>query len=253
MHPRPAKHVYTTKRGTTQLSGSVTHGVYWPCCHKVLTLEHCQLTLDSPYPLTRLHRTPNMVLLRHLTIALLPLMAVAQNGKLYPWEVSVLNTHSPSSRPGSSPAASLDLKISDPNTLIAGKTDAGDVEFPSSSANCSVQWNSVGEEPFGWITPCESTSPTAIWTVEMQGGNATGYGPSPTRDFKLKFVLEESVEVGEKIVGKTFAGVGAFALGDTLSMVCGASGACTLSLRKGTVLVQQELVAESTAELQSGL
>jgi len=194
-----------------------------------------------------------MVLLRYVAVAILPLTVVAQNGKLYPWEVSVLNTHAPSSRPGSSPAASLDLKISDPNTLIAGKNAAGeDVEFPASSANCSVQWNSVGEEPFGWVTPCESSEASAVWTVEMQGSNATGYGPSPTRDFKLKFVLEETVEVGEKIVGKTFEGVGAFALGDTLSMVCGASGACTLSLRKGTVLVQQTLVAESTAELQPG-
>lgn len=182
----------------------------------------------------------------------LPLVAAAGSDKeLQPWEVSFLNTRSSSGHPDSGGYSSLDVTISDPNTIYAGTMGASDVEFPSTSANCSLQWDSSAEEPFGWVTPCDSSSPTGIWTVEMEGANATGYGPSATRDFKLRFVLEESVELSNDLLVKTFAGVGAFALGHTLSMVCGASGVCNLGLRQGTVLIQQKLLSDSVTKKKS--
>jgi len=174
------------------------------------------------------------------------LKAMGLNQKLQPWEVSILNTRTPSARSNSEPFSSLSVKISDPNEIVAGTTDSGEVSFPSSSANCSLEWNGSVEQPFGWVTPCESSSSSAEWTVEMQGANATGYGPNPARDFKLQFKLEESVEFGTKVLKKGFVGVGAFALGDTLNMVCSASGFCNYGLRMGTVLIQQEQLFDST-------
>jgi hypothetical protein len=82
----------------------------------------------------------------------------------------------------------LYVSISDPNTIPAGYAMGDNVFFPPISANCIVRWNPYAEEPFGCVTPCpDSSFTTGRWTVEMQKQNARGYGPSPTRDFKLLF------------------------------------------------------------------
>lgn len=45
----------------------------------------------------------------------------------------------------------------------------------------------------------------------MQKFNAMEYGPSPTRDFRLWFVLEQSMLMDDgAIISKVFAGEGAF-------------------------------------------
>jgi hypothetical protein len=168
---------------------------------------------------------------------------------LLPWEVSRLSTFSPSGRPGNSPYSSLYVAITDPNTIpfpSPASFQGPVVSLSPISANCSVRWNAYSEQPFGWITPCADVAPgSGRWTVEMVKGNATAEGPSATRDFRVKIVLERSIilHTGRGILSLVFEGEGAFSLGKELRMVCGASGVCSLGLEEGTspVLVRQVL------------
>ncbi|KAK3354082.1 hypothetical protein B0T25DRAFT_608708, partial [Lasiosphaeria hispida] len=135
------------------------------------------------------------------------------------------------------------------NTIPTGFNVRGDLSFLPTAANCTVIWNPYIERPFGRVTPCPDPGIWAgRWTVEMQPQNRTGYGPSATRDFKLRFVLEESIIVNTGILSKTFVGVGSFALQDTLNLVCGASGVCTSELKGDKVLINQELTNSTLHE-----
>ncbi|KAK1760042.1 hypothetical protein QBC47DRAFT_291098 [Echria macrotheca] len=169
--------------------------------------------------------------------------APATNNTLQPWEVTTVNTFSPSGRPGNPPYSYLYVSISDPNTIPTGFNVRGDLSFPPIAANCTVMWNAYAEEPFGWVSPCPDTHfQSGRWTVEIQPQNRTGYGPSATRDFKLRFVLERSMIVNNGILSKTFVGVGAFSRADNnLDLVCGASGVCSSGLKVDKVLITQEL------------
>jgi len=166
----------------------------------------------------------------------LPLITLAAPiaSDLKPWEISTLSTHSPSGRSGNAPYSSLFVTITDPNTIPLGKTRYGEAAFPPSAANCTARWNSyAGEDPFGQIIPCEVENfNSGRWTMEIQKANATGNGASATRDFKLRFGLEESMILDEGIVSKRFVGTGGFAVGENLGIVCGGSGVCSTWLKE---------------------
>ncbi|KAK5651823.1 hypothetical protein OQA88_11592 [Cercophora sp. LCS_1] len=181
---------------------------------------------------------------------LLPLLAQtfatpSANTPLKPWEISTLSTFTPSGRAGNAPYSSLFLTITDPNTISFGTTRYGDATFPPSTTNCTIRWNAYTEEPYGWIIPCTTEYLNqGRWTIEIQKYNTTEYGPSPTRDFRLRFVLEESMLLTDGILSKTFVGERAFALGDDLAIVCGGSGVCNTWLKdeRRPASVQQELL-----------
>jgi hypothetical protein len=149
----------------------------------------------------------------------------AQKKTLSPWQVTELRTGSPSGRPGSSPWATMNLTISEPNTIIVAKT-----KFPPQTATCGTQWTAAGGNPYGVVNTCVSSG-KGTWTFEViQSADADA---SPTRDFLLKFTLVDAVprKKGASASKKTFVGTGAFKVGDNFKMVCGASGVCSTSLK----------------------
>ncbi|KAK1830492.1 hypothetical protein QBC39DRAFT_308734 [Podospora conica] len=186
----------------------------------------------------------------HLLLLALPPLTLAQTlpSPLLPWQLTTLTTSSPSNRPGNSPYSSLFLSITDPNTIpfTAPPSYHGPaISLPPISANCSVRWNALAEQPFGRVTPCADVAPgSGRWTVEMGPGNATA-SASATGDFRVRVVLERSVVLhdGRGVVSLVFEGEGGFSVGGELRMVCGASGVCSSGLKEGTgpVLVRQVL------------
>lgn len=166
---------------------------------------------------------------------------------LQPWQVSIVNTHSPSGRAGNAPYSFLYTSIADPNTILAGTTINRPASFLPTEVNCTLRWNSYfAESPFGWVTPCADVNyNTARWTVQMLEQNLTGYGPTATRDFRLRFVLEQSMLLSTGVITKTFTGEGAFAVGLNMGIVCGGSGVCNHFLKDESqpVLIQQQLTS----------
>ncbi|KAK3944381.1 hypothetical protein QBC46DRAFT_252359 [Diplogelasinospora grovesii] len=161
---------------------------------------------------------------------------------LKPWEISYIGTHSPSGYAGNPPYASVFVTISDPNTIFIASTRFGDAEFPSSTANCSVRWLTATDNPYGWINTCTDIY-FGKWTVEVLKRNDTDW-PSATENFLLGFTLTEAVILNSGTISKTWAGTGAFAVGENLGGSCGGSGVCNWGLEdeKRPVLVNQTLI-----------
>ncbi|KAI2637646.1 hypothetical protein GGS26DRAFT_419417 [Hypomontagnella submonticulosa] len=161
--------------------------------------------------------------------------------KLEPWQVSRMNTFSPSGRPGSSRTAFARATITNPGSNPAGEESS----FGPSSANCTAQWDwFTPDEPYGQVFECETeenaTSTTvAKWTMEIvEAVNSTQ--PIPTEDFDVKFTLTQTLtEEGEE-VSKTYLGTQHFELAVNMRGTCGGSGVCSWSLmeEKTPVLVQ---------------
>ncbi|KAK0631364.1 hypothetical protein B0T14DRAFT_572446 [Immersiella caudata] len=153
----------------------------------------------------------------HLTTILLSVLpfTILAAPSLLPWKITALSTFTPSGRSGNPPYSSLTVTITDPNTIPLGKTHySSETSFPPSNATCTTKWNSyISESPFDKNIPCQSDNFNAgRWSVVMQKGNGTGDGPSATRDFRLRFELEESMMLNEGIVRKTFVGTAGFVL-----------------------------------------
>ena len=151
-------------------------------------------------------------------LCLIPLAAATP--ALQPWEISSLNTFSPSGRPGSSPWSVINITISDPSDTTV------------SPAICIGKWT-FDEPPYGLVNNCSDVS-GGRWTFVMLKSNNDG--ASPTTDFKLRFVLNKA--------GAEFVGTGKFALGENMSGLCSASGFCSFGLKDGLapVLVKQARV-----------
>ncbi|KAM7198723.1 hypothetical protein V8F20_006038 [Naviculisporaceae sp. PSN 640] len=174
---------------------------------------------------------------------------------LRPWNVTRLNTGSPSGRPASFPYSGIYVTITDPNTISMGPTNFVEAFFPSSTVDCTIRWNSYFEEPYGWVTPCVGNISHGKWTVEMlkapipANESESWSQPSPTRNFILKFRLEDGVVLDNgRVVTKIYEGKEVFAVGKNLDFVCGGSGVCSSGLKSPTeggdrsVAVKQKLV-----------
>ena len=143
---------------------------------------------------------------------------------LKPWEITSLNTFSPSGRPGSSPWSVINITISDPSDTSV------------SPAICVGKWT-FEEPPYGVLNNCSDVS-GGRWTFTMlKSDNADS--ASPTTDFKLRFELKKA--------GADFVGTGKFAVGENMSGLCSASGFCSFGLKDGLalVLVKQVRVCKS--------
>ena len=147
-----------------------------------------------------------------------------------------LSTFSPSGRPGSSPYSTLNVTISDPNTVPAGQTPTGTAVFPPSTGTCGVAFTGASV-PWGVEQPCTSDSEYTTWTVtlnEPASGTASG-----TTNFVLSFKETDNVQIPGSDVTKVFEGSQAFAVGDNLGGECGGSGVCYWALTSAPVAVQQ--------------
>ena len=148
---------------------------------------------------------------------------VAATPALKPWEITSLNTFSPSGRPGGSPWSVINITISDPNDPAV---------LP---AICVGKWT-FDESPYGIVNNC-SDVPGGRWTfATLKSDNAES--ASPTTDFKLRFALKKA--------GTEFVGTGKFAVGENMSGLCSASGFCSFGLKDGLspVLVKQVRVCK---------
>ena len=158
-----------------------------------------------------------------------------------PWEVSSLSTFSPSGRPGSSPYSTVNITITDPNTIVAGRSPTGMAGFPPSTAICNASF--VGSDPpYNKVLNCSETK-YGQWTFEMLKTNNTGY-PSATTNFDIRFTRVNNVTVIWEEFSKVYVGQAHFEVGDNMQGVCGASGVCSWGL-KGELrpwLINQTLV-----------
>lgn len=177
---------------------------------------------------------------------------------LRPWNVTRLNTGSPSGRPASFPYSGVYVTITDPNTIsLGGSTSLPSHEaiFPPSTVDCTIRWNSYSEQPYNWVIPCVGNLSHGKWSVEMLKAPAPANEseswnqPSPTRNFILKFRLEEGVVMDNgRVVTKIYEGKELFSVAKNLDFVCGGSGVCSSGLKALTeggdrsVPVKQKLV-----------
>ncbi|KAF2200287.1 hypothetical protein GQ43DRAFT_350607, partial [Delitschia confertaspora ATCC 74209] len=151
---------------------------------------------------------------------------VALRDTLQPWEIIHLYTHSPSGRPGNSPYLTLNVTISDPNTLPITQTPTGTAIFPPSSVNCSAEW--LEHPPIGQEIEC-TASDYAKWTMTMTPGtDENGYGS--TQEFGLEFKLVDSVRVLNVPYTRVFTGGDQFKVGVNMQGQCGGSGTCNWAI-----------------------
>jgi len=177
---------------------------------------------------------PTLIL---LFFFLKPTLSVSIPPNLKPWLVTAVGTFAPSGRSNNPPYSVLRISIHDPNTIPLAPTRYSDMtSFPSSNATCHVQWNSYnGEDPFEkGVIPCTSSEDyrAGRWNMQLLKQNVTGWGSSATRDFQVKFELEESMILDDGIVTMNFTGTAGFAVGQELQLVCGASGVCSAGLKQ---------------------
>ncbi|CAI6331833.1 unnamed protein product [Periconia digitata] len=129
---------------------------------------------------------------------------------LTPWQITSLNTHSPSGRPGNDPHSTLNFSIAD----------------TASTAKCSAQWIQSEGVPSGEEQVCETESGEGSWSFEFIGDS----GRASSFEMSVKLVDAE---------GKTFVAEGPFATGGALSGQCGGSGVCNWSLKDAPFEFQQ--------------
>ncbi|KAF2713504.1 hypothetical protein K504DRAFT_487897 [Pleomassaria siparia CBS 279.74] len=154
-------------------------------------------------------------------------VSAAPAATLQSWQITSLSTHSPSGRPGNDPHSTLNVTISDPNTIPI-KNAPGNAVFPPSTASCSAQWLTEADVPYNVVLPCTSTE-YGTWTMEvLPGDGADGYGA--TKDFGLQFKLVDKASISNKNYTRTFTGKGTFKVGTNLSGQCGGSGTCNWGL-----------------------
>ncbi|KAI0885942.1 uncharacterized protein GGS22DRAFT_121685 [Annulohypoxylon maeteangense] len=163
-----------------------------------------------------------------------------------PWQVTRLNTFSPSGRPGSDVNAHLWANITNPSPIPAGPG----VTFDASSANCTVNWVYAGDYPYGHVFICNTTdteesssSSTSKWTIEVLEANVTS--PSATTNMDVRFTLTTNLTVDGDEYYKVLVGTQHFQVGENMRGSCGGSGVCSWTLRDESVpvLVQPTVVA----------
>ncbi|KAF2193901.1 cell death in tomato 1 [Zopfia rhizophila CBS 207.26] len=162
-----------------------------------------------------------------------------QEQELQPWQIRPLYTHSPSGRLGNDPHSTLNFTIHDPNTIRLQPGIRGWAVLPPVTVNCSAQWLTNEDVPWGVGIPCTAVD-YGTWTFTMvPGSGEAGYGA--TTDFGLEFKQFRSVNVLGNLHERTFEGEGKFKVGVNLSGQCGGSGVCNWGLTETPYLVQQTL------------
>jgi hypothetical protein len=188
------------------------------------------------------------MLSKHIIPALSGLFSVAAGALLAPndtpepWEVSSLSTFSPSGRPGSSPYSTVNITITDPNTIQAGPAPNGEAVFPPSTAICNVSF--VGDAPpYNRAVNCSGVQ-YGFWTFEMLEAKNTSY-PSATTNFDVRFTHVDNVTVIGSVYSKVYVGTGHFEVGKNMAGVCGGSGVCSWGLKaeERPSLINQTLVS----------
>jgi hypothetical protein len=168
--------------------------------------------------------------------------AIGPSGPYAPWEITKLYTFSPSGRPGSSPYSTINLTISDPNTIYAGSAPMTAILFPPNSANCSTQFTTESQ-PWDKVINCtEQSWARGFWSFEMlKPTNGTFYEyASATEHFDVRFVHTDWIDTKYNL-RQVFVGRASFEVGVNMRGQCGGSGVCSWGLKTEAtpVLVNQ--------------
>lgn len=102
---------------------------------------------------------------------------------LQPWQITILNTHQPSGRPGNDPHSTINVTIGDPNTITSGQA-----VFPPTSAKCSLQFLTSADVPWGVEQPCttdDDSKAYSTWTFTINKPAEEKW--FPTENFDLAF------------------------------------------------------------------
>lgn len=123
--------------------------------------------------------------------------------------------------PGSSKHYTINITITDSNTVQAEQTPTGIAVIPPTTSNYSFQWECPHGTSYGAIILCADVS-YGNWTFEVLKNNNALY-PSPT-ETSGKFIHMDSMRAPTGWVTKKFMGIGYFSLGDNLGGECGVGG-----------------------------
>ncbi|KAI0434777.1 hypothetical protein F5Y09DRAFT_295605 [Xylaria sp. FL1042] len=149
----------------------------------------------------------------------LPLLMSSTLGQDSPWQVTNLQTWSPSGRPGSNPDWYIHVNITSP-------------DIPSSEVYCQIVWL-YPNAPYNQILDCEvvdtSDSTTWAWTVELL--EATDEDPYPTTNFDLRWRAAQTPRDPTDEDFGIWTGVGQFEIGKNMQGQCAASGFCSWALK----------------------
>lgn len=159
-----------------------------------------------------------------------------------PWEVSSAWTFSPSGRPGSSPYSTVNVTITDPNTVLAGPAPRGSAIFVPTTTVCNASFT-PSTLPYNKVYNCSEVQ-YGYWTFEMLEANNTQYA-SATTNFDVRFTHVDNVTVIGNVYTKVYIGTGHFQLGTNMAGVCGASGVCSWGLEETEkpYLIHQNMTA----------
>ncbi|KAI8630248.1 hypothetical protein F5Y19DRAFT_474635 [Xylariaceae sp. FL1651] len=160
--------------------------------------------------------------------ATLSLFATFALADLAPWQVTGLNTFSPSGRPGSSPNYYIRVNISNPDPTQSAPAPSNGTQ---GTVNCNALWL-YGDLPYNKIYDCQIldlTTPTSwAWTFEPLEANDTY--PSPTENFDIRWRAADSAASTEEGV-RIWTGYGQFEVGKNMQGTCAASGFCSWGLK----------------------
>ncbi|OAK98442.1 hypothetical protein IQ06DRAFT_295765 [Phaeosphaeriaceae sp. SRC1lsM3a] len=163
----------------------------------------------------------------------------ARQDALKEWEVTFVNSGSPSRRPGSYPWSSITANVTDTNELNLGTAEYDNATVPitvpagSEGANCYAQYFK-GESPLGRTWPCDPTS-DGYWTMTVLPGSDGNFS---SVDFALKFMHVAVKRYRGEAFSASFEAIGNFKRGDNLGGLCGGSGACSWGLWSSAIPVK---------------
>ena len=161
-------------------------------------------------------------------------MAMGDSTPLSPWQVTRVNTHSPSGYAGNPPYCTVFLTISDPNAFDLGDSRFGRVIIPASTTNCSAMCDCRAEKPYNTVYHCDITR-FGLWTFQITSGGTEG--------MDVNFTLVNKVSMQSGVVSQTYTGQGHFEVGQNMGGSCGGSGTCSWWLKENlTVPIEQKLL-----------
>jgi hypothetical protein len=193
-------------------------------------------------------------IIMHLTALLLsasaalaaPFALSPRETSLAPWQLTALNTFSPSGNPGNYPWSTITLSLTDPNTLTLGPANStSPITIPAdaSAKNCAAKWI-IGETPFGRSWPCEQDGSSGWWTLEIVETADFDVGRF---DAVITRVVEKRDFGSGEVRRRVFKAREHFGVGENMSGQCGGSGVCSWHLGEGVApydVQQEEIVGE---------
>ncbi|KAL5374568.1 hypothetical protein DPSP01_011847 [Paraphaeosphaeria sporulosa] len=146
-----------------------------------------------------------------------PAIKLARN--VQPWQITRLYTHTPSGRPGNDPHSTLNITITDPNT---------------------IPYLTNEDVPWGVEQSCTTDDNTKAYSTWIFTINKPAEGAAyASENFDLSFKLVDYVHLPGQEVTKTFTGGDHFEVGDNMSGQCGGSGVCNWNLNDTPYDIQQ--------------